>query len=327
MAPTSVGYDGTVREGNWARLARFLGTDYGVGGPNDWKVEAVTGADRTVRIRAGSGYGHGVLDTTSTNETLQLPIVSSGSRWDTVVARRDWQGDSGATEFAYETGGVLQSVATGINNSPGVIDDQLLALVRITAGQQVPTAVIDLRQREAPHVQLVTSDTLPGTNGTPPPDVPELAFELDSGRWRYWTGAAWADLGGGGNVVGSGSATTNKSIVAGNPAPLDLSASGVTLRGGQNYAIEVRPGLECSANAPVNVELQVRPGSTSNTTVMRAWRHTLAVEGSQFRETPEFSHKFTAGVSEESTSFHVLARALAGGTGLFTDGTITIREL
>ncbi len=143
---SSVGYEGTVDERGWARLSFHFGRTYGFGGQNHWRVQPVPGVDRTVRVTAGSGYGRGVLDTASDTD-IQLPPVASGSRWDTIVARRDWQPRPGTTTFEYVTGGTSQALAGGLNTTtPGVIDDQPLALVQITAGQTAPTAVVDLRE-------------------------------------------------------------------------------------------------------------------------------------------------------------------------------------
>lgn len=145
MAITSIGYDGSITELQWAALAGYLGADYAVGGPDDWKVEAVAGQDRVVRVKAGDGYGHGVLDTSTADETLQLPLVASGSRWDLVCAHRDWQPPGGATTFGYVQGTATQQLPGGRLADPGVQDDQPLALVQVTAGQQMPTGIVDLR--------------------------------------------------------------------------------------------------------------------------------------------------------------------------------------
>ena len=145
MSITSVGYDGTINEVQFAKLAPLLGSDYSVGGPTDWKVEVVAGQDRTIRILPGSGYGQGVLDTADAQETLQLGAIASGSRWDLVVARRDWQPPGGTTAFAAVQGAAAQAIPAGRIVGPGVQDDQPIALVQVTAGQTLPTAVVDLR--------------------------------------------------------------------------------------------------------------------------------------------------------------------------------------
>lgn len=145
MTITSVGYDGTVDEVQWARIAASLGADYAVLGNTDWQVTTVVGQDRTVQVAAGSGFGHGVLDVNDAAVTLQLPVVASGTRWDLVVARRNWQPVGGTTVFAVVQGTASKGIPSGRLVGPGVQDDQPLALVQVTAGQTLPTAVVDLR--------------------------------------------------------------------------------------------------------------------------------------------------------------------------------------
>ncbi len=162
----SIGYEGTVDEAAWARLARYLGRgNYNVGGASHWRVSIVSGVDRTVRVAPGEGYGRGVLDTATATD-IQLPTVASGSRWDTIVARRNWQSTPGVTSFGFVTGGTAQAVAGGLNASPGVIDDQVLALVRITAGQQLPTALINLHEGVWHNLPLATGITTGPFSGT-----------------------------------------------------------------------------------------------------------------------------------------------------------------
>lgn len=153
MSLTSIGYDTTttkrLTEVDWAKaLPRVGGAFYGVDGADDWRVTAVAGLDRTVAINIGAGFGHGVHDTlaTATNNTLQMDIVSSGSRWDLVATRRAWQNTGGGpTVFAKINGSATKEIPSGRLKNPGVQDDQPLALVQTTAGQSQPTALIDLR--------------------------------------------------------------------------------------------------------------------------------------------------------------------------------------
>lgn len=145
MAIISVGYDGSVNEAQWARLLPLAGSShYGVEGPTHWKVTARTSVDRGLSISTGSGWGHGVLDTSDTVVNLTGASVSSGSRWDMVVARRNWGGAGGVTTFALVSGS-SNKVLPARNANPGVLDDQPLALVQFTAGSTTPGTIIDLR--------------------------------------------------------------------------------------------------------------------------------------------------------------------------------------
>jgi len=147
---TSHGYDTTTgnpyTEIAWADAHPLIGSGtYGVRSGSDWAVTAVTGADRTVSIAPGFGWGSGVTDQTVANETIQLDTVTSGSRWDLIVARRDWTPTAGETKFMKINGGSTKAIPGGRLMTPGGIDDQPLALVQVTAGQTQPTAIVDLR--------------------------------------------------------------------------------------------------------------------------------------------------------------------------------------
>jgi hypothetical protein len=146
MAIISVGYDGAVTESQWSDMIKKVGTaEYGVVGLNDWKVTSVTGATRTVSIASGKGWGHGVFDENTSNVTIALDSVSSGSRWDLIVMRRDWTGAGGSSTFTKVNGTTAQEIPTGRTTGPGAIDDQPIALVQISSGSTLPTAIIDLR--------------------------------------------------------------------------------------------------------------------------------------------------------------------------------------
>ena len=147
---TSYGYDTTsgnpFTEIAWADAHPLIGSGrYGVRSAGDWVVSAVAGADRTVSIAPGFGFASGVIDKTTENDTIQLDTVSSGSRWDLIVARRDWTPTAGETKFMKINGGSVKAIPGGRSMIPGGIDDQPLALVQVTAGQTQPTAIVDLR--------------------------------------------------------------------------------------------------------------------------------------------------------------------------------------
>lgn len=146
MAIISVGYDGAVNESQWSDMIKKIGSaEYGVVGVGDWKVTSVTAADRTVSIAAGKGWGHGVFDENTANVTVQLDTVSSGSRWDLIAMRRDWTGIGGTSTFVKVNGTSAKEIPVGRTKGPGVIDEQPIALVQVTAGQTQPTAIVDLR--------------------------------------------------------------------------------------------------------------------------------------------------------------------------------------
>lgn len=145
MAITSIGYDGSVNEAQWAKLVPLAGSaHYGVAGTSDWKVTAHPTLTRGVTIATGTGWGHGVLDTSDATVSLQGTGITSGSRWDVVVARRNWSGAGGVTSFVIIAGSSSKSIPSR-NTTPGTLDDQPIALVQFTAGQTAPTEIVDLR--------------------------------------------------------------------------------------------------------------------------------------------------------------------------------------
>jgi hypothetical protein len=145
LAISSAGFDGVVDEVQFARMAAFMGSQYAVGLSTDLKPSVVSSADRTVAIAPGTAFGHGVLSVSDATVNLQGAIVTSGTRWDTVVLRRDWQAPGGTATFMLLQGSSTKLVATSRQNTPGVLDDQLIALVRFQAGQNLAQEIVDLR--------------------------------------------------------------------------------------------------------------------------------------------------------------------------------------
>ena len=146
MAIISVGYDGAVTESQWSDMIKKIGaSEYGVVQAGDWKVTPVAGADRTISIAPGKGWGHGVFDENTAPVQIQLDAVTSGSRWDLIAMRRDWTGIGGASTFVKVNGTSAASIPALRQKGPGVIDEQPIALVQVNAGQTAPGAIVDLR--------------------------------------------------------------------------------------------------------------------------------------------------------------------------------------
>lgn len=146
MAITSIGYDGTITESQWALMSQHMGTPYAVAGPNDFAVTSNVGATLTVNVATGTVYGYGVMDTNTAQAPIALAAIASGTRWDLIALRRNWTNPTpgGASSIVAITGGATQ-VLPSRNTTPGNIDDQPLALVQVTAGQTTPTSILDLR--------------------------------------------------------------------------------------------------------------------------------------------------------------------------------------
>ena len=143
MAITSVGYAGTINAPDWARLAPFaLGMQYGVKDFAAWRPTVGGAGDRAVTIAAGVGWGHGVMDTSDAPVTLNLPSVTSGARWDLIVARRVW--GTKVTSIQRVAGAAVKQIPTRLH-TPGTEDEQPIALVRVVAGSATVAELIDLR--------------------------------------------------------------------------------------------------------------------------------------------------------------------------------------
>lgn len=142
MAITSIGYDGTVSETAWSSLAGFLGREPRTGNAASLLV-TTTAASYGLSVAAGTAYGDGVVDALDAPVTLTGSAPASGSRYDTVVLRRNWSGTGGVTTIQLVTGGTTATV-TRTYTSPGTTCDYPLALVRFTSTSTTAT-VTDLR--------------------------------------------------------------------------------------------------------------------------------------------------------------------------------------
>ena len=143
MAIITAGYDGTVDEVQFAKLLNR----YSVVGAEDFKASTQPG-DRIVAISDGTALGPGTVDVATSIPPIQF-AVASGTRWDLVVLRRDWQPPGGATSIEIIEGGATKAFPavstsdTGWNRRPGIVDDQPLYLQQVN-GTLLGTR-IDLR--------------------------------------------------------------------------------------------------------------------------------------------------------------------------------------
>ncbi|MGQ7313367.1 hypothetical protein ACUOFU_16800 [Microbacterium arabinogalactanolyticum] len=138
---TSTGFEGTVDYAEWSQLTSHMGAQYGVVGKDSFAVAAGTG-DRVLSVQPGTAAGQGILDESDAVESLVGAPVASGNRWDLVALRRQW--GAKASTLVLIQGGSAASIPAR-STTPGVEDDQPLALVRFSAGQTAAQEVIDLR--------------------------------------------------------------------------------------------------------------------------------------------------------------------------------------
>jgi hypothetical protein len=145
MALTSVYYDGPVTETD--RAKNLAGApEYGVYGPEDFKVTAHPSIPYAVLVKAGRAHGHGVTDTAMVDQVVQCATLATGTRWDLVVVRRNWQPAlGGPSTLEVLQAGATAVIPAGRKIGPGVEDDQPLFLVKWQGGTSAPVEFIDLR--------------------------------------------------------------------------------------------------------------------------------------------------------------------------------------
>lgn len=145
MAIVSGGYDGSLDEVGVAAWHAAASSRPGI--VTGVSLTVVGNVDRTVRVGAGQAYGFGVLDTITGNTDLQCEAVTSGSRWDTLVLRRDWRPAAGGpSALMLLKGTSTQGISALAQNTPGVLHDQILALVRVQSGLTTIQELVDLRE-------------------------------------------------------------------------------------------------------------------------------------------------------------------------------------
>ncbi|UKA59150.1 hypothetical protein [Arthrobacter sp. FW306-2-2C-D06B] len=120
--------------------------DYGVYGADDFKVKPHPSIPYAVIVTKGKAHGWGVTDEATEDQVVQCGTISSGTRYDLIADRRNWQPAAGgpSTLVAIPGSDVAEIPATR-KVGPGVEDDQPLALVKWKAGLSAPEKIIDLR--------------------------------------------------------------------------------------------------------------------------------------------------------------------------------------
>lgn len=160
----SYGYDGPIAANEWALMQQVIGIDYAVATAAACKVVANTSG---AQVAAGTIGGWGVLDLVAAPVQVNLTKPGSGTAWWMIVARRNWSTKS--TSFvAISAGTSRPSVLPTRLTTPGVQDDQPLALVGWSSTQSQPGSVVDMRvigiagQQLAYDTQTLQYLTIPG---------------------------------------------------------------------------------------------------------------------------------------------------------------------
>lgn len=144
MAFTSEGYNGAFTEVAAAHLSGLYLQPCVVGDSFAYSG-AVPGEARTLRFTGGTCYGHSIRARETGTTDLQFGAVVSGVRYDTVAIRYD--ATSNTTSLVVVEGGTSQTVASDLEDSPGITVDDPIHLVRVDAGTPgTATWVADLRE-------------------------------------------------------------------------------------------------------------------------------------------------------------------------------------
>lgn len=138
----------------WAQMASYLGAQYSVlpvGAPN--ALEGLGGylpnsGERRLDVRPGAAVAYGVYTVSDTTVPVEIPGVTSGSRWYIVGFTRDWTKKAPANPTTLGVLGFGPTIAAALatlTHNPGVLDDQPLWAIQATAGQGGVTGMVDLR--------------------------------------------------------------------------------------------------------------------------------------------------------------------------------------
>lgn len=139
MTIASIGYAGSISAAEWPEFSWNLVGGYSIGGPGDMLVTPAVG-DRTIAIADGLAVGCGVEDVCTSLSNIALP---AGTRWDLIALRRNW--GTGETTIVRVEGTATKALPGGRESTPGTLDDQPIALVRVAAGSTAIQEVVDLR--------------------------------------------------------------------------------------------------------------------------------------------------------------------------------------
>jgi len=200
VAIVSSGYAGPIFDPDWAAQANdLLGNGSRI--VSGFRGTPVAAGTRQTSVSAGVAYGCGVRDVMPGATVVQHPTVTSGSRWDAVALRRDW--GTRTTALAVVPGGPSEVLPGSLRNEPGVLHDEPILLVQVTAGQTVPTAVRNLTTppRHESHVfaYALSGDTVDAANVLAPSGEEwpqEAAVALFIPRWanRIAVATTWGGV-------------------------------------------------------------------------------------------------------------------------------------
>lgn len=190
----SIGYDGTIGEGELAVWGASLGPLPVVLSHQSWRVRAVPGLpEPTIEIAAGVGTGDAVRDTTDAPFRMTIPVpAGTAERWDTIVCRRDWRPTpDGTSAFVRVAGGSSRfAFPASLAKEPGVLSDHIIARVGVRGGSTAVQGIDDLRVVSSPQYGLLSDFAAGLGRGMGEPPAGTEILKPNGERFRYWPDAA-----------------------------------------------------------------------------------------------------------------------------------------
>lgn len=288
MAWTSVGFDGTITEIQWAGMAGLLGNGYVAAGNGDCLVTAVGGA-RQVSVAAGSLYGDGVLSTNSGAETVALTTPTNG-QWYVIALRRTWATNTAAL---VAIAGATTSTSTPtapptsfpvLNTNPGVLTDQPIAWAWCNSAN-TNVVVYDIRLKAVKSLPPVVATSAERDAKFMSPTQGLQVWRDDLGAVETYYGLYNASTNPGGRdtagwyvddrqtglipmkpssvVIASGSGSVNDIGTVTFSGATAISLNNVFTSAYRNYKIVVNTPIVSTAG---NLAIRLRNGGTDNTT-------------------------------------------------------------
>lgn len=141
MAVLAKGFDETLNEMDWTLGAPGWGVPYCV--TEGMALTASTSSAPRVGVGAGVATVYGVRVQITASEPRDLTVPTSGSRWDLLALRVNWQTNQGSVVVVQ--GGSSKTLPAGRQQSPGVIFDMPLMLARVQVGENRIMEWVDLR--------------------------------------------------------------------------------------------------------------------------------------------------------------------------------------
>ncbi|QNQ90712.1 hypothetical protein GP475_08735 [Corynebacterium poyangense] len=151
MAISALGTANTIiGPSQYADMVQCLTARFKVDSPADFKPEK--GSGLRVSVAQGSGFAAGARVNSTATEQVVISAPSSGSRWDAIVVRVEWQKPEAEIIAIQGNASTIPSVVSSgagvtnnINRIPGTKYDALLAIVKVTAGRSSIDQIFDMR--------------------------------------------------------------------------------------------------------------------------------------------------------------------------------------